>query len=1148
MTKGQFITGNYNQDHSITVWYRNEKGVKDFIRVVGFEPYFYVLANSFIPDDDRYKEVLPGYTGLYGEDLWRLVVSDPGSVPELRKPFIKHGKHFEADVTFVKRLLIDCGIYGGFTFPTGQKKVHYSDLKPVKFSLDPLVSFFDIEVYAKTRFPNPYVANQKIISSSVWDSKNKMYLTFMLSPKPKPMEKIGNWMKVYCETEEQVVSYTVEYFNKVRPDVTSGWNVYFDINYFKARCKRLKIPVDFGYTCIFDLCTGYGMLRKPLGKRLKEVVIEEGLTKEVVSEEFHLEYWERPETREKFMLYNMKDVEYCVKLDTGFTDVKTGEYKQYDITKFFWDLKNFVGQSDMENMTHGLLIDTLILRKAHGKYVLPSMPPRKERKKSFRAAVVFEPPEGVYGADTPYTGTVDPNELGVAVLDMSRFYPNIVKAYYAMRLRFSPDGKENLFPEMVDDLMELRELYEKIMSDNDPKSENYRSAKRKRNVIKSPLLSGIWGYIAWAGSRTFDRTKAAFIAGKAREGLLLAKDKSISFGFEILYGDSVSGDTELRIYKRSGHCESITIEKLWKEYNFNTETRPDGKEEIVFQPPFIDTLTQASKESCDVYYKRFHQTNHGGWMKKPILTVKYSPILRIVRHLTEKQMYEVITENTKVCVTSDHSLLKLNNNKECVKCRPTNLHKGDLLPSYFPYIFTKKQRENMSKGHNPKKIYKMSESTLRKRTKTVSMAMTCMKNSSRKILADITTDKWKDSDFVRKQMKSRNIRPNKLEKKFFSQFSYIEYVGDGSLVIGGKCPDFKVVGKNKLIEVFGDYWHENENSQDRIDFFKLYGFETLVLWENEIHNMTTKLRNRIIRFINSNSLYPSHEKVIAIKKLGKTKEYVYDLEVKDSHQFWANGIFVHNTDSILPLVKLKNVPFLVNKLNKVFTEYCEKEGISSLLSIKMDRFYRKALWIRSESKGKGKGTQKKYMGHCVQDGDKKVDFIDTKGFEMIRGDSSKITRRLQADAGDAILRKGTEGLIERIQKLVKEIEEGKHSHDDVAIAKTLHKKLNAKNKKGKLTNIDYYRGARYGNKYLGFDIVAGDRVKMLYVKRVKGYPSTNVICYLDQDKLPEIVADYKYMINRTVRGKVERMLKVGGMSWQAVEGIPPLESFWGVQK
>ena len=245
-------------------------------------------------------------------------------------------------------------------------------------------------------------------------------------------------------------------------------------------------------------------------------------------------------------------------------------------------------------------------------------------------------------------------------------------------------------------------------------------------------------------------------------------------------------------------------------------------------------------------------------------------------------------------------------------------------------------------------------------------------------------------------------------------------------------------------------------------------------------------------------------------------------------------------------IKLKDVPGLVEQLNKVFTVYCEKEGIPSLLKIKQDRFYRKVLWIGGEKKGKG--VKKKYMGHCVVDGNKKVDFIHTKGFEMIRGDSSKITRRLQADAGDAILRKGTEGLIERIQKLVKEIKEGKYSHNDVAIAKTLHKKLNAKNKKGQLTNIDYYRGARYGNKYLGFDIVAGDMVKMLYVKRVKGFPSTNVICYLDQDKLPPIVVDYNKMIDRTVRKKVEKILKVGGMSWEAVEGIPPLESFWGVQK
>jgi hypothetical protein len=61
------------------------------------------------------------------------------------------------------------------------------------------------------------------------------------------------------------------------------------------------------------------------------------------------------------------------------------------------------------------------------------------------------------------------------------------------------------------------------------------------------------------------------------------------------------------------------------------------------------------------------------------------------------------------------------------------------------------------------------------------------------------------------------------------------YVGNGKLWIGNKNPDFmNINGQKKLIEVFGDYWHQGENPTLRINHFKNYGFDTLVLWEKEI--------------------------------------------------------------------------------------------------------------------------------------------------------------------------------------------------------------------------------------------------------------------------------------------------------------------------
>lgn len=88
----------------------------------------------------------------------------------------------------------------------------------------------------------------------------------------------------------------------------------------------------------------------------------------------------------------------------------------------------------------------------------------------------------------------------------------------------------------------------------------------------------------------------------------------------------------------------------------------------------------------------------------------------------------------------------------------------------------------------------------------------------------------------------KNIKPNRLETNFYNLLDQMypgqfQYTGDGSLIVGGKCPDFAHRSEKFLIEVYGDYWHRGDNPQDRIGFFALHGYRTVVLWENEINSI-----------------------------------------------------------------------------------------------------------------------------------------------------------------------------------------------------------------------------------------------------------------------------------------------------------------------
>jgi len=115
------------------------------------------------------------------------------------------------------------------------------------------------------------------------------------------------------------------------------------------------------------------------------------------------------------------------------------------------------------------------------------------------------------------------------------------------------------------------------------------------------------------------------------------------------------------------------------------------------------------------------------------------------------------------------------------------------------------------------------------------------------------TPQQRNEEMMRRIETSKR-KPNKIEVEFLKIIlqacpnEYI-YVGDYSMIIGGKCPDYmNVNGKKKLIELFGDYWHEKGSEWKRIEHFSCFGFDCLVIWESELktkpkEEIVSKIRN-----------------------------------------------------------------------------------------------------------------------------------------------------------------------------------------------------------------------------------------------------------------------------------------------------------------
>lgn len=99
---------------------------------------------------------------------------------------------------------------------------------------------------------------------------------------------------------------------------------------------------------------------------------------------------------------------------------------------------------------------------------------------------------------------------------------------------------------------------------------------------------------------------------------------------------------------------------------------------------------------------------------------------------------------------------------------------------------------------------------------------------------------------------SQRDRPNKAEIQLLELLESIQpgdwkYIGDGTLVVAGKNPDFVNTKGEKLIELFGDYWHEGQDPKKRVAIFTPHGYKTLVVWQHELKDQP-KLTKRITNF------------------------------------------------------------------------------------------------------------------------------------------------------------------------------------------------------------------------------------------------------------------------------------------------------------
>ena len=74
-----------------------------------------------------------------------------------------------------------------------------------------------------------------------------------------------------------------------------------------------------------------------------------------------------------------------------------------------------------------------------------------------------------------------------------------------------------------------------------------------------------------------------------------------------------------------------------------------------------------------------------------------------------------------------------------------------------------------------------------------------------------------------------------LDSRFPTEWMYNGNKTDG-VILGGKVPDFvNVNGKKSVLEVFGRYWHKEDEVEEKIKHYKQFGFDCKVIWEEDCY-------------------------------------------------------------------------------------------------------------------------------------------------------------------------------------------------------------------------------------------------------------------------------------------------------------------------
>ena len=265
------VEGRGDDEHPVVhIAGRTDENELVHARVFGFRPYFYAPATEATEERLQQYDRITGwqsrdengdpYESIRGEQLVKVFGQTPRDVGQIRDEF----DHYEADILFPNRLLIDKDITSGVRLPARDAettsdrrtlRIHHEEIEAVDVDADPRVNIFEIEVDDRSGFPED--GEETIICIASHDSYRDEYVLWLYDAPtgPTPPDSLDEYEPLgespeenteltveirAFETEEAMLDGFLGYIEQTDPDVACGWNFTdFDAPYLLDRLERL---------------------------------------------------------------------------------------------------------------------------------------------------------------------------------------------------------------------------------------------------------------------------------------------------------------------------------------------------------------------------------------------------------------------------------------------------------------------------------------------------------------------------------------------------------------------------------------------------------------------------------------------------------------------------------------------------------------------------------------------------------------------------------------------------------------------------------------------------------------------------------------------------------------------------------------------